>query len=162
MKKGTTKEEIMSAVNSAKNIGLLVGGNFLFGFPGETRDTIIESIEFAINLDLDGVGFNMLDLYPGTDLWHEAESGKNRGWSISGFLYDWEKRTRRNSNIVLDQLDSHNIELLRNKAERIVKRHSIRKRQGLSALLIHQLKTYVVFMLQKIGIYDFLDSLRNR
>jgi radical SAM superfamily enzyme YgiQ (UPF0313 family) len=72
IKKNITKAEIMDAVDSAKRAGLKVKGNFIFGFPGDTAETIDETINFAQSLDIDFFQQNFLTIWPGCEISDEV------------------------------------------------------------------------------------------
>lgn len=46
MKKGTNKKDISMVINSAKNVGITNVAYILFGFPTETKEEFIETIDF--------------------------------------------------------------------------------------------------------------------
>lgn len=73
MKKQVTAEQTRQAVSLVKEAGLEVHGSFIIGSLGDTRETIEETIRFAIDLDLDAVQFSILVPLPGTELFAEAE-----------------------------------------------------------------------------------------
>jgi len=73
MKKGTTLEQNRRAVAWAKEAGMNVRAFFVLGMPGETLETIDESVQFAIDLDLDVPTFYVLALYPGNELYKIAQ-----------------------------------------------------------------------------------------
>jgi anaerobic magnesium-protoporphyrin IX monomethyl ester cyclase len=72
IKKGTTLNMIRRAVQAAKEEGLGVSGSFMIGNPGESWETVRESVEFMKELDI-GANFNMTTPYPGTVLWRWIE-----------------------------------------------------------------------------------------
>ena len=47
IKKGVTKEQAIQFTKDCKKLGLSIHGAFIMGLPGETRETIRETIEFA-------------------------------------------------------------------------------------------------------------------
>ena len=51
-------------------------GSFIIGHPFETKDTIRDSINFALELDLDEVGVNIMTPYPGQLTYRDALSAK--------------------------------------------------------------------------------------
>ena len=53
MRKGTTTNKIKEAVKKSKNLGFIVQGSFIVGFPGETEESIEKTIKFAKKLKLD-------------------------------------------------------------------------------------------------------------
>ncbi len=57
-----------SAVEAAHRAGLQVGAFFILFYPGETDDTVIETLRFATSLPLDYLGLTMPYPLPGTAL----------------------------------------------------------------------------------------------
>jgi len=82
--KKTTPEVIERAVRFARAAGLITQGFFIFGLPGETEETIRETINFAKKIPLDRAQFLLLDVLPGSALWEELG-----GISIA----DWSRRS---------------------------------------------------------------------
>ena len=72
--KGITLEEARAAVKNAKQAGLETWCFFMLGLLGETRETVEQSIKFAIELDPDIVKFHIFKPYPGSDLSREMKS----------------------------------------------------------------------------------------
>jgi len=68
LKKNTTKSEIASAVKKARDAGLKVKGNFIFGLPTETKESLEETIQFATSIDLSYFQQNFLTIWPGCEL----------------------------------------------------------------------------------------------
>ena len=66
-----------NSINNANKAGLITIGNFIFGLPGDTKETIEESINYAVNSKLDRAGFFALNVLPGSDIANELkEKGK--------------------------------------------------------------------------------------
>jgi radical SAM superfamily enzyme YgiQ (UPF0313 family) len=72
IRKGITIKQIKDAVNAAKSEKLIVYGDFMLGFPGETESEMLETIEFAKKLDLDFAQFSITTPYPGTELYNNG------------------------------------------------------------------------------------------
>ena len=70
MKKGATLERGRQAARWARQCGITVMGYFLMGLPGETEQTLRETIDYACSLDIDFVKYNLAIPLPGTRL-HE-------------------------------------------------------------------------------------------
>lgn len=68
MKKKTTVEQAREAVETADKAGLKVGAFFILFYPGETDETVLNSIRFATSLPLDYLGLTMPFILPGTSL----------------------------------------------------------------------------------------------
>jgi anaerobic magnesium-protoporphyrin IX monomethyl ester cyclase len=75
--KKTTLEEIRRAVEIAKKAGLEVTGHVIFGLPGETKETMAETLQFCLDIDLDFAQFYCAVPFPGSQFYQE--SIKN-GW----------------------------------------------------------------------------------
>ncbi len=74
IKKGETLEEITLGVHTLKEAGIRVFGFFMIGNPGDTLETIRETIDYAKELNLWGADFSLAVPYPGTELWDIIES----------------------------------------------------------------------------------------
>ncbi len=68
IRKGETIEQIDNSINIAHEMGMITQGNFIFGLPGETKETMQETINYAVKSKLDRAGFFALRLLPGSDL----------------------------------------------------------------------------------------------
>lgn len=88
MKKGVTVERIREKVEMIKSVGLEACGFFILGFPGETSETIEETISFACSLPLDRASFfNFLPL-PGSPAAMELEkNGEAAALDYNSFHY---------------------------------------------------------------------------
>jgi len=71
MKKELTKREIKEKISLIKKFGIKVVGLFVLGYPGETKESIKETIEFSKELDLDRAQFGIFLPLPGTDIFKE-------------------------------------------------------------------------------------------
>jgi len=71
IKKGITTDMVRRAVKIAKSVGLKIWGYFLFGLPGDTDETIMDTIRFSEELDLDNVEIHPVQMYPGTEMGRE-------------------------------------------------------------------------------------------
>jgi hopanoid biosynthesis associated radical SAM protein HpnJ len=91
IKKGVTKEQAIQFTKDCKKLGISIHGAFIMGLPGETRDTILETIEYAKMLDLDSIQVSLASPYPGTEFY---EQSKREGWiSSDSFLDDTGHQT---------------------------------------------------------------------
>lgn len=71
--KKTTKEMQERFMKYTKALGLLVNGCFILGLPGETKETIKKTIEFAKKLNCDTIQVYPLMVYPGTEAYEWAK-----------------------------------------------------------------------------------------
>ncbi|QSV45632.1 hopanoid biosynthesis associated radical SAM protein HpnJ [Geobacter benzoatilyticus] len=85
IKKGVTKSQAIEFTRNCKKLGLSVHGAFIMGLPGETRDTIRETIEYAKALDLNSIQASLASPYPGTEFWDLC---RQEGWIASEAYID--------------------------------------------------------------------------
>lgn len=71
MKKNLTKEKIREKIQLIRRCGLDVAGFFILGYPTETKKDILETINFAIELDLKRAGFFLFKPFPGVEITNE-------------------------------------------------------------------------------------------
>ncbi|MEM9291650.1 MAG: radical SAM protein [Acidobacteriota bacterium] len=76
-------EQIQEAVNNCKKLGVLAHGSFLIGGPGETRETLQQTIDLCFDLGLDSSQWSIATPLPGTPFYHQA---RDEGWLVSD---DW-------------------------------------------------------------------------
>jgi hopanoid biosynthesis associated radical SAM protein HpnJ len=68
IKKGATVEMGRTFVKNCKRAGIIVHGDFIIGLPGETKETIEKTIQFAKELDCETIQVSLAHAYPGTEL----------------------------------------------------------------------------------------------
>jgi anaerobic magnesium-protoporphyrin IX monomethyl ester cyclase len=79
-KKGINLEKSLKAMSIAKKAGFETWGFFMLGLPGEDKDTIQDTIDFAIKLDPDIAKFHVLKPFPGTEVYDYL---KEKGFLLS-------------------------------------------------------------------------------
>jgi len=80
MNKKITTTQARQAVNIAHQADLQVGAFFILCYPGDTDDTVLETLRFATSLPLDYLGLSMPYPLPGTDLYDRTRDRINRDW----------------------------------------------------------------------------------
>jgi radical SAM superfamily enzyme YgiQ (UPF0313 family) len=55
-------------MKNCKKVGIKVHGDFIIGLPGETKDTINKTIDFAKELDCETIQVSLAHAMPGTEL----------------------------------------------------------------------------------------------
>jgi anaerobic magnesium-protoporphyrin IX monomethyl ester cyclase len=74
--KGVTAERALQALKWSHEAGIMNWGYFIIGLPGETEDTIKQTIKFAKKLPLDIALFHIAAPYPGTPFFFEVMEKK--------------------------------------------------------------------------------------
>src|SRR5580698_7900287 len=84
IKKGATVEMGKTFVQNCKKVGIRVHGDFIIGLPGETKETIEKTINYAKELDCETIQVSMAHAYPGTALYNiSAQNGVLHGEAIA-------------------------------------------------------------------------------
>ena len=80
MNKKITTDEARRAVDAAHHAGLEVGAFFILCYPGDTNDTVLETLHFTTTLPLDYIGLSMPYPLPGTELYKRTKDRITRDW----------------------------------------------------------------------------------
>lgn len=73
MRKGIDLDSVRDAVAMTRRHGIRTRLSFMYGSPGETRESMRQTLDFAIRIDPDLVQFNITTPYPGTEMFAWAE-----------------------------------------------------------------------------------------
>lgn len=111
--KGITYNQIVEAINIAKKAEIKTTGHFVFGLPGDTETSAIESIRFARKSGLDLAQFYCAVPYPGTKY---GDLAKENGWIES---FDYSRYHLAESITKNESLSTEKIMKLRKKAYRL-------------------------------------------
>jgi len=87
LKKGISLDQVEEAVRTTREVGLQTIGYFMLGSPGETPETIRQTIDFAKNLKLDFAQFAITTPFPGTKLYSIYLKNGNKDVSWEDFAY---------------------------------------------------------------------------
>ncbi len=71
--KRITKKNAAHAVHAAHKAGIETGGFFILGYPGDTKNTIIETVNFSSTLPLDYLSYSFPYPIPGTGLYKKVK-----------------------------------------------------------------------------------------
>jgi len=83
--KGLDLSKVENTVALSKKLGINTHLTFTFGLPGETRETIKETIALAKRLDSDSIQFSIATPFPGSRLYRQMEEQGNlvtKDWSL--------------------------------------------------------------------------------
>jgi len=80
IKKGVSTARARRFTQDCHDIGILIHGTFIVGLPGETMETIEESIRFAREMNPETLQVSLASPYPGTEFFRYVQDG--------GFLVD--------------------------------------------------------------------------
>jgi radical SAM superfamily enzyme YgiQ (UPF0313 family) len=86
IKKGATIDMAERFTANCKKLGLVIHGDFIVGLPGESRESIRKTIDFAKKLDNETIQVSIAHPYPGTEFYDYAV--KNDLISIGNIVDD--------------------------------------------------------------------------
>jgi len=97
MRKGITLGQSRRFAQTANKLGFTIHGCFVFGAPGETKESCQGTIEFAKSLPLDTVQFAGICAYPGTEIYHWA---KENGYLVPKDWSGWVTKDYEQASIL--------------------------------------------------------------
>jgi anaerobic magnesium-protoporphyrin IX monomethyl ester cyclase len=112
MKKRITLDRARQAFKDCRELGIKTQAFFLFGVPGETEETVEETIQFASEIGADSTQFAIAIPHPGTELYQTC---MDHGWLV---FDNWEDFAAENSLIETEELTRQDVERARIKAYR--------------------------------------------
>jgi len=80
IKKGILVEKAKQFTKDCHELGIVIHGTFIMGLPGETRETIEETIQYAQELNPKTIQVSLPAAYPGTFLYDQA---MENGWLLT-------------------------------------------------------------------------------
>ena len=101
IKKGVTVEQAFTFVKNCRDLGLKVHGDYIMGMPGETKETIRQTLAFAEKLDCETIQVSVAHPYPGTEFYDYLEKNgyltnddmcDELGHQLPNFEYPWLNR----------------------------------------------------------------------
>jgi radical SAM superfamily enzyme YgiQ (UPF0313 family) len=85
IRKGIRVDRAREFVQNCKRLGIKIHGTFILGLPGETRETMRQTMDYARELDVDTIQVSLAAPYPGTELYARALAN---GWLVTSSLTD--------------------------------------------------------------------------
>jgi hopanoid biosynthesis associated radical SAM protein HpnJ len=86
IRKGTRIDIARRFTEDCHKLGIKIHGTFIVGLPGETKETIEETIRFATEINPHTIQVSLAAAYPGTELYSQAVAN---GWLLeSGLVAD--------------------------------------------------------------------------
>src|SRR5205814_439739 len=79
IKKGVMLDRARRYMADCKKLGILVHGTFILGLPGETHETIQQTMAFAMEIDPYSIQVSLAAPYPGTEFYDQAVEN---GWLV--------------------------------------------------------------------------------
>ena len=103
MHKKINREQVREAFKMAQKAGMMTIASAVIGFPGETEETALETINFINSLNPDDIGCYIATPYPGTPMYEEVI--KNGWLRVTDFnKYDTATPTFETPYLSMDRL----------------------------------------------------------
>ena len=83
-------QQIYKAIDLSKKAGISPTGNFMIGYPTETKETIEDTINLAMELDLDFCSFSIVTPFPGCELFDYCKKNgllKTEDWECYNYFH---------------------------------------------------------------------------
>jgi radical SAM superfamily enzyme YgiQ (UPF0313 family) len=77
IRKGLRTDIARRFTEDCRKLGITIHGTFILGLPGETRETIRETIQYAVDINPHTIQVSLAAPYPGTELYNQAVAN---GW----------------------------------------------------------------------------------
>jgi len=104
IKKGVRLDRARRFTRDCHELGILIHGTFILGLPGESRETIEESMRFAREMDCETIQVSLASPYPGTELFEYVTA---HGYLAVDPLLDeagYQKCTVQYPNLTADEI----------------------------------------------------------
>ena len=85
-KEGFQDVKVLDLINNIRDAGINVGGNYIFGLPYDTKESMEATLQFAIDNPTEMANFYSAMAYPGSPLYNQARLfGQELPTTYSGF-----------------------------------------------------------------------------
>ena len=85
-KEGFQDVKVLDLINNIRDAGINVGGNYIFGLPYDTKESMEATLQFAIDNPTEMANFYSAMAYPGSPLYNQARIfGQELPTTYSGF-----------------------------------------------------------------------------
>jgi anaerobic magnesium-protoporphyrin IX monomethyl ester cyclase len=108
MVKRLERRKIQLAIGNMRDAGIRSFAFFIFGYPGETIETINHTIEYAVELDPDFANFYPAVPYPGTELYEKAVRDRllvAEDWSRMEYSYYLLRGNGLDEHVVMEAIN---------------------------------------------------------
>jgi radical SAM superfamily enzyme YgiQ (UPF0313 family) len=105
-KDGYKDIKIVDLISSIRNAGINVGGNYIFGLPQDTMESMKETLQFAMENITEMTNMYSAMAYPGSPLYAQAvNSGMQLPSSYAGYSqHSYETQNMSNANLTAAQI----------------------------------------------------------
>jgi anaerobic magnesium-protoporphyrin IX monomethyl ester cyclase len=112
-KDGFRDIKIIDLINMIRSAGINVGGNYIFGLPGDTMESMEETLQFALSNQTEMVNFYCAMAYPGSPLYLQA---RRQGIALPETYAGYSQHSYETLNLANQYLDAAAILRFRDEA----------------------------------------------
>ncbi len=105
VRKRITLDQARAAVSACKRVGMIAHASFMVGLPGESRQTMQDSFDFARELDIEH-GYHFLAPFPGTTVRDNLDDYDLQILTDNWTRYDANKAIVKTSHLEPDAMES--------------------------------------------------------
>jgi len=107
IKKGITRDQVIAAVEMCRRTGVTAHASFILGLPGETPQTIRETMDFGEQLKKLGLsyGFHLLAPFPGTEIRTNSDQ-----YGIKILTDDWSQYHANRAIVETSEVDRQSLD----------------------------------------------------
>jgi len=105
--------KITDLMQNMRDAGINIGGNYIFGLPMDTKESMEQTLEFAMNNKTEMVNFYCAMAYPGSPLYLTA---KEKGWDLPTTYAGYSQHAYETKNLPNENLTAAEILEFRDKA----------------------------------------------
>lgn len=122
-RKGLDLKKVRETIKFTREMGIPYHLTFMFGLPGETRETARLTIEFCLEMDPDSVQFSIATPYPGSEYYRMLEE---KGYLMSRNYEEYDGYHK--AVIRTDELTPEDLEEIVCEANKMWQTHMLRKK----------------------------------
>ena len=112
-KDGHKEVNILDVMHDIQNAGINVAGNYIFGLPMDTKESMQDTLDFALENPSEMINFYSAMAYPGSPLYLEA---KKKGFDLPQKYEAYSQHSYETLNLSSDNLTNAEILAFRDKA----------------------------------------------
>ena len=105
--------KITDLMQNMRDAGINIGGNYIFGLPMDTHESMQNTLDFAIQNKTEMVNFYCAMAYPGSPLYKTA---KQKGWKLPSTYSGYSQHSYDMLNLSNNNLSAAEIMSFRDKA----------------------------------------------
>ena len=105
--------KIKDLMQNMRDAGINIGGNYIFGLPMDTKESLQSTLDFAMSNKTEMVNFYCAMAYPGSPLYLQA---REKGWALPTKYEGYSQHSYYTQNLPNDHLSAAEILEFRDKA----------------------------------------------